>query len=151
MLPNSFYSSSELGLCFYFYFLFFLPFEVQNPNLYVIVTLLQTPFFGFHFDILASSFWGKVWSLGLGFYFFLFFFKILHKQRSFCLFCSVFLLLKGDKPQRAYFYHWFLMKSLRKKKKKKKSFKQRLCLACNTLCALCLLESIHISTCHTEP
>lgn len=104
----------------------FSPFEVQNPNLYVIVTLLQTPAFfslwteTFCFDTLCFFCWGKYLKSGLLIYI---------SEGCFCFF----FLNWGITSEGLFFIIGFYEVF------KKKSFKQRLCLACNTLCALCLL------------
>ena len=145
MLPNSFYSSSELGLLFP-------PFEVQNPNLYVIATFLQTPAFSvlglnfcFILIIFASSVGEKknseVWVV---------FFIYISEGCFFFYFFFYFVFNWGITSEGLYFIIGFYEVF------KKKSFKQRLCLACNTLCALCLLSekkvytSVHLTWSHSN-
>lgn len=118
MLPNSFYSSSELGLCFP-------PFwgPKSQPVCYCDLTtnacffnLLD--FLCLFFDTFASSVGEKIWSLGCLFYIRLYLFVVVFLNWG----------ITSDGPCFIIgFYEVF----------KKKSFKQRLCLACNTLCALC--------------
>lgn len=114
MLPNSFYSSSELGLCFP-------PFEVQNPNP-VIATLLQTPAF---FTLLCfdtssvgggkkkkSEVWVVHFAISEGCFFFFFNNYYYYYILNWGLTSEGLCFIIG-------FYEVF----------KKKSFKQRLCLA----------------------
>lgn len=124
MLPNSFYSSSELGLCFP-------PLRSKIPTCMLLrpyyKRLLFQSFglnFCFCFDTLASSF-GEKNSEVLVVY--------LHKQRL------LFFFYRGITSEGLCFIIGFYEVF------KKKSFKQRLCLACNILCALCLLRKVYAS------